>query len=174
MAAKKNPFVGITLTAERLRALISYNPMTGMFYRIEPASNIQSGPVSPRKSVNGYLRMRIDGKLYTLHRLAWLYMTGCFPEHGIDHIDGDRSNNIWLNLRGATALQNSQNIAAKSIALSGLRGAYPMASGRWQSKIKSAGKYFALGTFDSAIEAHQAYIAAKLKLHDFSPELRGN
>lgn len=57
----------------------------------------------------GYTLIRLNNKLHLAHRLAYYMVTGAFPEHQIDHIDGNRSNNRWNNLRSVTSAQNSCN-----------------------------------------------------------------
>ena len=55
-----------------------------------------------------YLRMGIQGKVETLHRVIFLYHHGYLPKV-TDHIDGDRYNNRIENLREVTQQQNCLN-----------------------------------------------------------------
>lgn len=159
------------LTQARLREVAAYDPHTGEFTRLGAVSNVAAGPVRPRPSKNGYLRMRVDGKLYYLHRLAWLYVHGSWPSNLADHKDGDKTNNRIGNIRDATHAQNLQNIAATGRGASGLRGAYfDKASGKWQAKITRNYKTISLGYFDTPELAHAAYLEGKREHHQFQPE----
>ncbi len=160
-----------TLTSNKLKEVASYDPETGLFFRLVKVSNVSAGNVLPKPSRNGYFRMRIDGRLYYMHRLAWLYVNGAWPKNLIDHVDGIKTNNKIDNLREAAFFENFQNITIKSKAASGLRGAYlDKASGRWQSKILFRGKRISNGYFDTAELAHAAYVEAKRRHHTFNPE----
>lgn len=55
-----------------------------------------------------YLRLGIQGKVYALHRVIFLYHHGYMPKI-TDHIDGDRYNNRIENLREVTQQQNCLN-----------------------------------------------------------------
>jgi len=159
------------LTQARLMEVVAYSQETGAFVRLCPSSNAPTGPVLPLPSKNGYLRMRVDGKLYYLHRLAWLYVHGEWPSNLADHKDGDKTNNRIDNIRNATHAQNLQNIAAKGRGASGLRGAYlDKASGRWQARIMRNYKTISLGYFDTPELAHAAYLEGKRVHHQFQPE----
>lgn len=158
------------ITQERLREVLSYDPDIGIFkwlirpnHRPFPPGHI-AGTLSCR---DGYLRIGIDNKIYLAHRLAWLYMTGKWPTHLLDHRDGYKSNNAFSNLREATKSQNGQNQRkANSQSSSGLIGACRYGD-RWVSGIKTNGKRKHIGVYDTAQEAHEAYIAAKRKAHEF-------
>jgi len=95
----------MSITAERLKELYLYNPEDGTFTRIKAAGRHNRWGVGTianhHDPITGYNRIRIDGTLYSAHRLAWLYMTGSWPTHQIDHVDLDRANNAWRNLREA-------------------------------------------------------------------------
>lgn len=159
------------LTMCRLHELVSYNQETGEFSRRIRASNIKQGLVNPRPSKQGYLRMRIDGGLYSLHRIAWFYVNGEWPANLLDHKDGDKTNNKISNLRAATHGENLQNISIESKAESGLKGAYfDKKSGKWQAKIMLDYKSISAGYYSTALLAHEAYLDAKKKHHKFQPE----
>jgi len=153
------------LTAERVRELFNYDPDTGLFTRriaIGYRGRFRKGDVPGTDNKNGYIRIIVDYKKYYAHRLAWLHVFGYLPEE-IDHIDRNRSNNRISNLRPATHAQNLSN-ALRLRTKSGLKGAYRFQN-RWKSSITSTGKQIHLGLFDTAEEAHAAYVAAAKKYH---------
>lgn len=168
-------------TLDQLAQLLHYDPLTGAFtWRVDRRmGRTGKGHLIARAgdaagsvdSQTGYLNITatIDGQHYRYagHRLAVLFMTGEWPTHHVDHRDGCRLNNRWKNLREVTQEINNQNQRrARSDNESGLIGAhFNKRTGKFRSSIKTAKKYQHLGTFDSAEEAHQAYIAAKRVMH---------
>jgi len=92
------------ITQKELKELLHYNPDTGIFTRlIKTASSVQIGDVAGCKhKANGYIIINVLGIPYRAHRLAWLYMTGRWPKHQVDHDDHIRHNNKWSNLFEAT------------------------------------------------------------------------
>lgn len=113
------------------------------------------------------MRVTIDRKQYSLHRLAWFYANGEWPPAEVDHINGNRSDNRLVNLRLASRSINMQNRrTARSDNVSGIIGAhYHARSGRWTSKIQVCGQTHYLGCFATPGEASAAYVTAKRKLH---------
>ena len=157
-------FFKADLTADELRSQFSYDPGTGEFSRLVRKNNkwpvgSAAGGVSKKY---GYVVININGSIYKAHRLAWLYMTGEWPVAEVDHIDGNRANNRWCNLRSATCHQNSRNRKPVTGSYSGLKGV-SLQDGRWRSTIYLDGKNRHLGYFDNAIDAHQAYVEAAKK-----------
>lgn len=157
------------LTAERLRELLHYDPETGVFtFRIATKPRLggraQPGKVagSEHKTI-GYVYLCIAKKKYLAHRVAWLYVHGEWPLL-IDHINGVRNDNRLANLRDSSPLLNSQNRRV-TLAGTGLIGAYRTREGRFKSSIRVGGRQKWLGVFDTAEDAHFAYLAAKRKLH---------
>jgi hypothetical protein len=121
--------------------------------------------------VQGYRRIRVLGKLYWAHRLAWLYVHGDWPPDKIDHINGDRKDNRLMNLRAASDSENMQNVGMRSDNTTGVRGVTRRKS-RWIAQITAGGKTHYLGVHETAEEAHRAYVEAKTRLHPFNPVLR--
>lgn len=115
-----------------------------------------------------YFRICMGQQVFLAHRIAWLYMTGEFPDGVIDHINGNPSDNRWCNLRCVTQKENSQNVyKAKKNSKSGLLGAhFSKVHRRWVAQIRVNGKTKQIGAFDDAQSAHQAYIAEKRRLHE--------
>ncbi len=162
----------IELTAERLREVLNYGPESGNFTWLtregdnphtKTWNTKHAGKVAGnvRKS-DGYRVIRIDGRMYLAHRVAFLYMTGAWTRADIDHANRDRSDNRWINLREATQSQNNANTPKRRDNTSGWKGAYMNGSG-WQAQIKVNGKHICLGTYSSPEGAHAAYIEAARK-----------
>jgi hypothetical protein len=156
------------LSLERLKLLLNYDPLTGVFkWLVSTATNVKVGAVAGSDS-HGYLAIRIDGKRYLAHRLAWFYMHGNWPPSMIDHIDGCKSNNCLSNLR---AVENGGNMQNKKVAhgnsKTGLIGVSPYKkTGKFKAQIGVNGKVRHIGYFDTPEEAHAAYLAEKRKLHE--------
>ena len=150
------------ITQARVREALSYDPETGVFTnRVRSGSRRGPGDRAGSLTATGYWQIMIDYKVYQQHRLAYLYMTGEWPEHEIDHIDGDRANNRWSNLRDATRLQNGRNRCRSRNNASGMKGVcFDLTRCRWRAGITVGGKYVNLGYFASPEEAHAAYCAA--------------
>lgn len=153
------------LTAQRLRELLNYDPETGLFtWLARPNRRIRIGASVGTPKERGVLQTRIGGYLYRLHRLAWLYVYGVWPNHDIDHIDGNPSNNAIVNLRDVTRSVNLQNRreAMGHNTTSGVLGV-SKAGTRWRARISVDGRQ--LTTYHDTIEeARAAYLAAK-RLH---------
>ena len=95
---------------------------------------------------SGYRKIKVDGRDYKASRLAWLYMTGAWPISEIDHVNGDRVDDRFCNLREAMPVQNSQNIRGGRNA-AGLRGIkWDAPTGKWVAQISLYGKKPILGT----------------------------
>ncbi len=165
----------VALTQARLKELLRYDPLTGHFTRLKRAGRfpvgVQAGCIS---TDTGYVVICIDGRLYYGHRLAWLYMTGNWPEPQCDHKDGIRHRNVWTNLRKATIPEQRQNQAVRSNSKTGIKGVSRKKNGRYRARITVNGVVHVLGQgFSTAEEASAAYLAAKARLHTFHPTVRG-
>lgn len=157
------------LTAQRLRELLDYNPLTGGFTWTKPTSNrVKAGDGLREISTWGYWMVTIDGKTYGAHRLAWFYVHGEWPKQDIDHINGDRKDNRITNLRDVSKRVNQENRRKANInSRSGLLGAwFHRTSGLWHSRITTNGVSYSLGYFRDKNDAHQAYLTAKRRRHE--------
>ena len=153
------------LTQARLKELLSYNRETGEFVWRVTKANKTAGSIAGCEGVLGYREMRVDGRLYLAHRLAWLYVTGEWPTQTIDHRDCHRRNNAFANLREATYRQNNCNRGARSDSRSGVKGVV------WHKRNKQRGAYIGngkkqhyLGSFDLIEDAAAEYQAAAARL----------
>ena len=154
------------LTQEQLKESLQYIPDTGIFTRLKTYHKTRSGSVAGCLHSSGYCYIRVKGKKYRAHRLAFLYMTGSFPPDDTDHINGVKDDNRWVNLREATHSQNMCNSGKHKDNKSGFKGVvWHKHNKKWYAKIKHMSGNISLGYFESPESAHQAYIEAALRLH---------
>ena len=156
------------LTQERLKELLDYDPLTGIFsYRVD-RGRFKAGTIVGCPSTNGHLQIHIDRKKYYAHRLAWLYTHGEWPSDGVDHIGRDPSDNRLENLRLATQAENGQNCKLSANNTSGVTGIrWDARRRKWSAYIKLMYKHISLGRYDSLFDAVCARKAAEIAMHPY-------
>ena len=152
------------LTADKLRELLRYEPETGLFFwLVDRKSNKMAGKPAGSMS-DGRWRIMIDDESFYANQLAWLWMTGEWAPHLIDHENADKSDDRWDNLRPATKSQNGANRRVLKETAAGKKGVTCQPYGRFQARIRRDGKSIHLGMFATAEEAHAAYASAAKEL----------
>ena len=160
------------ITAALLREYIHYDPDTGVFTRIKPHQGARLGPVKLWVHSDGYVRFISARRNLYAHRMAWLYTTGEYPVNLVDHIDGDRTNNRWANLRSADRRLNRENMRS---SMSGKNGGLPLGvfihstkkgvnSFKWV--LNTRGVRIGGGLFTCPHQAHAEYVEAKRMWHE--------
>lgn len=156
------------LTVDQLRSHFHYNPNTGIFRRtiayIPRGGSQPCNKIITSKNNRGYYWLRFFDKVFLVHRLVHLYVTGQHPQGEIDHINGDRLDNRWCNLRDVNTFENSRNQGIRKDCTSGCRGV-TFRSGekyggkdKWVVRISHKGIRYSLGyfmKFDDAVKARR-------------------
>jgi len=150
------------LTHERIKKLLHYDPGSGVFTRrVSSAGTLNAGTTTGyvKTNISGkrYCLISINGKQYSSHRLAFLHMTGSFPKDQVDHIDGNGTNNAWINLRQVSHLENQKNKrlhANNKSGIAGVRQHEP--SKKWHAYIMVEQKFIFLGSFEKKSNAAKA------------------
>ena len=152
---------------EKLKQYLTYSPKTGLFYWVAASSDkTKIGDVAGCLRKDGYIKIRVFGKSYLAHRLAWFFVHGVWPEEEIDHINRVRNDNRIENLRSILKRQQQQNMKLTTKNTSGFVGVSQRKNGKWRASIVIKQKFIALGVFDTPEEASKAYVAAKTKNHE--------
>lgn len=161
--------VDVMITQQELKERLDYNPDTGEFtWKVSSGTRAKIGSVAGTKDRNGYIRISINEKRYLAHRLAWFYMNSEWPQEFIDHINHIKDDNRYLNLRLATKNDNSRNAKMRVDNKCGYKGV-SIDGTKYKAQICKNHKRITLGRFDTAEEAHAAYIAAaKIHFKDFA------
>jgi len=142
------------LTQERLKECLTYVPATGKFYWRTSRGAARRGSVAGAIDAYGYVNVRIDGKLYKAHRLAWLYEHGVWPGGVIDHINNRPSDNRLVNLRDVSQSVNMHNAKVRTGSRSGVAGVRWRADrGCWIATIRVGYVQHYLGSFASVDDA---------------------
>lgn len=145
------------LTQKRLMEVLRYDPATGVFKWMESGSGRRADLVAGYESPDGYTQIMVDGKNYFAHRLVWFLYHGYFPEHDLDHIDRDKSNNRLDNLREASRQCNVRNTGNRSTNTSGVKGVYwDKRDNKWYAQICISGKNKHLGLYENFDDAVMA------------------
>ncbi|HXJ28162.1 MAG TPA: HNH endonuclease [Streptosporangiaceae bacterium] len=169
------PRVDDPLTANQLRALLDYDPATGIFtwrrrdqigHHARTWNTRYAGTVAGTPTRLGYIQIMANGWLYVAHRLAYLWMVGEWPEDEVDHRDGDGMNNRWNNLRPATRSQGLMNTRKRSDNTSGHKGVwFDKRRKRWVAEVQINGKKHIYGNFASLEDAVAARDHGARRLH---------
>lgn len=167
------------LTFDEASKLLAYDPKTGVLTwkvaRGRFGNAIKAGSVAGTVGGHGYFQVRVHGKRYYAHRLAWLMYTGSWPSKHLDHINGQKTDNRIENLRECSDAQNQQNRGKQANNTSGVQGVcWHKQAKKWHARIEVDGKRINLGLFDTVDEAAQARAAAKAQYHKFQPIDRDN
>ena len=148
------------ITQQELMCSYHYDPLTGIFTRLTSNNQHRWGYPAGYNHGRGYIKIEINSKAYFAHRLAFLYVTGNFPEGQVDHINQVRDDNRWCNLRDVDRVKNATNLPKYSTNTSGVTGVYWNKNcNKWDAKICINGKLKNLGLFvdkDEAIAARKA------------------
>jgi len=155
------------LTQARVRELFNYDSNTGNLIRITYKSpNANIGDIAGN-SDSGYSRISVDSIRYFAHQIIWLYVYGMlpvYPEHEVDHLDQDTSNNRIDNLRLTDSSGNMKNKPKYKNNKSGSVGVRRRSdNGKWQAYIGVDGKLISLGTFNCITAAVIARKAAEVR-----------
>lgn len=161
----------MSITQKRIQELLSYDSESGVFTRrVHVGKRWKAGSVAGTVNGQGYAQLKVDGKIYQAHRLAWLYVRGSLPVGEIDHIHADKTDNRIENLRDVSGSVNCQNLRMAR----GLKKSQPLgvtivsrdgASRPFRARIEVGGKAKSLGCYESADAAEKAYVIAKRQLH---------
>lgn len=144
-----------------LKELLHYDQDLGTFTWLKSYRDIVTGKIAGTNGRNGYIDIKIKGVRYYAHRLAWLYVTGQFPLDVIDHIDRNKTNNCFANLRDVSRKENTNNqVDAQINNATGIRGVLPYING-YSAQIAVNGKSKHLGVFINIEDAQLAYLSAK-------------
>ena len=125
-------------------------------------SRVRVGDVAGTVHRDGYVQIGLHHKVYQAHRLIWKMQTGADPIDEIDHVNGVRNDNRWVNLRAATRSQQGMNKPTPNFH----RGVHFIAkSGKYGAQIKAYGKHIWLGVHNTPESACAAYRAKAEELH---------
>jgi hypothetical protein len=106
----------------------------------------------------GYRTGRLLGKESKSHRVIWKLITGVDPLE-VDHINRDRADNRWSNLRAVTRSENVKNRTMQKNNQTGHTGIYRKESS-WLAYVTVNKQRVHLGSFRSLEDAISARLAA--------------
>lgn len=154
---------------DAIRTLVTIDHIQGRVWCTEAYKRRKRGEeLAPLPGPAGYRRFKLGPIFYAMHRVIWAHVNGPIPDGmQIDHINGVRSDNRVSNLRMVTSRINSQNQRRpRGVTSTGILGvSWNKAKRKYTAKIASRGTAYHLGSFADPMEAHQAYLEAKRRLH---------
>ena len=155
---------GIMLTQRRIKELLRYNKETGFFAWKIRRQGVTLGSKAGRVTSKGYTEIMLSGESYGAHRLAFLYVEGAFPGNEVDHVNHDRSDNRWRNLRKITRDENHRNLSIFKNNTSGHQGVcWKKAALKYVARIHFSGVAKHLGYYPEIEDAIQARKEAEIK-----------
>lgn len=167
---------------EYFSSFLQYDPITGHFtWKARPPINrsnnmfnalyagLRAGSVhSAKRSKTTYVSIKVEGKTYKAHRIAFFIMTGRAPDQ-VDHIDQDGMNNAWANLRASDSKDNCKNLPMQSSNTSGHTGVnWHKSAKKWQARaVDNNGVRVDLGRYSDINQAIRVRIEHEKKFGYF-------
>jgi len=158
---------GIIRPLDGLEKVLRYEPDTGRFFWLVDRPRKTKAGDEAGSLVNGYIKIGYKYKRYQAHRIAWFLHTGQDPHPmEVDHVNNDKTDNRFSNLRLATRAENLRNRLKKENLTSKYKGVYwCKKQKKWRAQITTNKKVIKLGSFADEFEAHMAYREAAVKYH---------
>jgi hypothetical protein len=155
------------ITQELLHYLFDYKD--GNFYWKNLSSKYSNAKIGNRAGIsrrqNGYLYIRIFGKVYLHHRMVFLHQKGYLPKM-LDHIDGIRTNNRIENLRECSFSENAFNSKLTYKNTSGYKNVvWSKQRKKWRVQMTVYGKNLSFGFYDDIELAALVAEEARDKYH---------
>lgn len=150
---------------EGLKEILRYDPDTGAFICINDYYTWKVGH-SVGTPVDGYVYIGYGGRLHPAHRLAVWFMTGEYYTGDIDHINMERSDNRWCNIRKCSRSDNMKNTKAHKDSITGFKGvSFRPDTGKYTVRVTVDGKYKSFGCYETLDEAVAVANEARKKHH---------
>jgi len=147
-----------------LHKSLEYNPETGVLVwkqRSGKGGTRWAGKEAGAADTKGRLRVEINSKSYSASHICFAMYYDRWPLNQIDHINRNKLDNRIQNLREATNAENSRNRKRLTTGYKGVT----LHKGRYIARIGINYEIINLGSFDTPIEASEAYQAAAIKYH---------
>ena len=155
------------------RRHLNYDPDTGVFTWRTAGPGHKKGRPAGFRTKDGYIAIKLKGHCYVCQRLAFVIMDGEEPPEDIviDHINGDRTDNRWANLRAVSIQDNARNKGKLKNKTSRYIGVtFESGRGKWRAfGYDDTGKKIHIGYFDTEEEA----ATARLKWEEQTGWIRG-
>ncbi|MFT5766721.1 MAG: hypothetical protein ACI9DH_000540 [Halioglobus sp.] len=135
---------------------LHYNPYTGIFLWTSSNCARKKGAIAGHFTIYGYRDVQFKYTFISLHRIAFLFMTGVMPDDSlsVDHINGVRDDNRWCNIRLVSSRENAQNQSIGTLNKSGVMGVcWIKGIQKWRASIKAEGRRIELGNREDWFEA---------------------
>jgi hypothetical protein len=146
------------ITLEYINEYLTYDASTGNLYQRKKRPKIQVGALAGGLNRKGYRYIQLDGRKYPAHHIVWVIETGIFPKKQIDHIDGNKLNNKFSNLREVTNKQNTENRGKQRNNKTGYKGvSFNNRLKKYVAQIQHNNQPIYIGIYATAYDAHLAY-----------------
>lgn len=153
-------------TEQALRECLFYDPETGVFIWLKTIhSHAVIGSYAGSVHKSGYRVIQFQKRLFRANRLAFFFVKGEWPTGVIDHIDCDKSNDRFKNLRDVTHSVNmrNQHKAHKGNTSGYIGVSLHKATNKWIAQLNYKDlKKKHIGLFSTPEDAYAAYLAAKI------------
>lgn len=138
------------------RRHLSYDAESGIFTWILPTSQRVEKGSQAGSLRNGYIGINIHGERFQAHRLAVAFIEGyLIGDVEIDHIDRNRTNNAYDNLRKGSRTDNMHNLGVRVNNKTGYRGIH-LHKGKFDASITVNSRKLHIGRYDTFDEALRA------------------